>query len=645
MRKITTVRPRRRMLGMLLAAATALGWLAVASPAQSALADEATAKQTAAAAEASKQIVNGDIWYDTDGNQIQAYGGSVNVYNEKEVDTDINQDGDKEDDVYLLFGTDYTHGTRPVDGFNGYWSEDLVTWHNMGKMISTTRLLPYKTVTVQDGDDYVDENFKQAAVGSKFAVLDDAQYAKLKEYANYTADEAKEKGIDADLAESAKRLVKPYVTEWNSDGTAKSYDEEHLKMAFSYLNGDFDVTEVPMITYNAKTGKWLIIFHTNSPLSSNQQLTNWLDQCRAAEQFSKDGTCDTAKVGNMPASRYGRAQVGFAEADSPYGPFKLINATRMNYDPDLDNVDGRIGESRGIGLYIDKGVDGNNDGVDDAYITYASENNAWMYISLLNDTYTDTATKLDAEKPGKTWQARILPDRGREASPIFKWNGWYYMLSKIPNGWGKAPVTYYRTKQLISQGTGTWENCGNPFVGDEIESAWHSEPVHILTKDQSKGQFVYIGDRWVTGANGSASSDSKLIFLPIELKDDGGISITGRTSWDPNDPTVYRAPKDYAMTLELGSHLPTTLTIDGSSTPVEWQDGADSQVLTAAAGDTLTLEFLANDVRYRASVQVIEPGLEYFIDSGVAEADAQKATEFQSVKAAVSGLKNELPDS
>lgn len=39
-------------------------------------------------------------------------------------------------------------------------------------------------------------------------------------------------------------------------------------------------------------------------------------------------------------------------------------------------------------VFVDTGVDKNNDGADDAYVIYSSEMNAKLYVSLLNKDYT-----------------------------------------------------------------------------------------------------------------------------------------------------------------------------------------------------------------------------------------------------------------
>ena len=591
----------------------------------------AAADDSTAVSDAGKTTISvGDTWYDTDGNPIEAHGASANLYHESEVGIDINGDGDTNDDIYLLYGENKTHATRPVDGINGYWSEDLVTWHNMGNVLPTHQILPYKSVTVTSDDDYTDVDSTRPAVGSKYAVFDENQYARLKTLANLSQTEAKAQGVEQ-AAASARAFVKAYVTEWNAAGNAIAYDEEHLRLAFQYLDGDFNVVERPMNVYNPKTKKFMIIFHSDSPTNANTKLNSWIDACRSDAQFAKDGTCNTEAIGNMLASRYGRAQVGFAQSDTPFGPFTLINSTRMNYDTGLNAT--RLGESRGMNLFVDD-VDSNNDGVSDVYAVYASEMNEYMYVSRLNSTYTGPETEGDAVKPGEnsTWNARILPERKLEASPVFKWNGEYYMFSKGTNGWGDATVYLFRSKSMLQS---QWEKIGNPFIGDMAESAYKSEPNHIIAKDAAKGEFIYTGERWVVDpTTGSAGKDSKMIWLPIVLTGDDSapVQIEGRTSWNPNDDTVYRPTQDLGN-WTMGTTLPSTLDIGSASVAVTWDEGSVNAANAAEEFSSVRLTgALADGSRVSALVRAIPANLRYLIDSGNTSGDANTSELYGSVK-------------
>ena len=110
------------------------------------------------------------------------------------------------------------------------------------------------------------------------------------------------------------------------------------------MYGNYCITERPKMVYNEKTKKFVIIFHADGPLYNNEKLYNWV----------KNGM-----QGNCEASRYSRAMVGFATSDTPFGPFEVVNMTRMNYDESLNAQ--RLGEARDMTVFVDD-VDANADG-------------------------------------------------------------------------------------------------------------------------------------------------------------------------------------------------------------------------------------------------------------------------------------------
>ena len=604
----------------------------------------------------SSQIEVGPSWTDTNGNLVEAHGGAATKYNESDLGIDITGDGDTDDEVYLLYGEKKTNATRPVDGINGYWSTDLETWHYMGNVLTTHNVLPHKVISITGEEHYTDYDSQQyfvdhkisqdgktsayASGSQKYTVLDEANLQELKDLANSDAD--------TEDAKSARAFIKPYVTATDASGKATAYDEESLKIGFEYLYGMYNIVERPKVVYNKTTKKFVAIFHSDGSTNANADRINWVEGLTKSglgvtggKEYFEKGVANNDTVAKNTGSRYSRAQIGYAVSDSPFGPFKMVNSTRMNFDKAVHPT--RFGESRDMTVFVDYGHDVNGDGVYDAYAVYSSEMNAKMYISLLNSDYTGPIVEGDSKgESDQTWRSRVLPDNSREASALFYWDGWYYMITSGTDGWNSTPVIYYRAKSVLQDAT--WEKLGNPFTGDNPSKGYDSQPTYVLVKDQEKGQFIYMGDRWVVDSRtGSAGQNSKLIWLPIELKGDDTINISGRTSWDPFDESLYTTPKDYgSLVLERGSLLPDKLTINGAETAVTWPDGANASVASAAAGTTLSLIFTAGGIRYNASVQIIAPGLVYFIDSGAK--DDASATEYAAVKAAVKGLKNQVPD-
>ncbi|NMM94951.1 LPXTG cell wall anchor domain-containing protein [Bifidobacterium oedipodis] len=647
---------KRPMRGV--SAVTAVVSMCVGLVSTPAFANDSEIAVAAAAATAqtvsSNEIQVGSEWRDTDGNLIEAHGGGAMMYKESELNYDVTGDGDMDDDVYLLYGENKTNATRPVDGVNGYWSTDLVTWHNMGTVLATHEVLPHKTIAIAGDECYTDVDSQQycadhkisqdgkrsnyASGSQQYTVMSEENLAELKRLANLT-EEAAAAEDHADAAANAKTFIKAYVAEWNADGTAKAYDEDALELAFVDLYGMYSIVERPKMVYNKNTGKYVIVFHSDGATNANADRAKWVtgltdsgkyDITQGKEYFF-DGSDNNG-------SRYSRAEIGFAVSDTPFGPFKLVNSTRMNYDKSIHST--RFGESRDMTVYVDY-ANPNADGSVDAYAVYSSEMNAKIYISRLNNDYTGPAVEGDSEPQGENWRARVLPQDIREAPTLFYWDGYYYMITSGTSGWASNTNTVFRAKSMLQ--SEQWEYLGNPFRGANADKALDTQTTYVLVKDQAKGEFIYMGDRWVVdNRTGSAGSDTKLIWAPIELGDTDSADpfhITGYDSWDPNDESLYRMPQDAGtLVLSKGSLLPDTVAIDDVDTPVTWADGAEDEVANAAANATLSLNFTANGKRYTISVQVIAAGLEYYIDSGVT--DSSKAAEYQAVVKAVPGLRN-----
>ena len=606
-------------------------------------------------------IAPGTLWKDTAGETLQAHGGSANLVHEADFNYDVNGDGDTQDDIYLFYGENKALSGKP--GINGYWSTDLVNWHNMGTVVTSHNVLPHKVITIGDPgtkESYTDFNGKTYTKDTitdadgtvkhygdsdevsqpRFAVVSEENLAELKRLANLTPEEAKAEGVEAE-AEQSRTFIKPYVNTWKDgkvDGVAETYDEDALRVGFEFLYGPYSVVERPKMIYNAHAKQFVIAFHSDGTLETNEPRNIWIEGCAAT------GTVDCTeynKTNSNQGSRYSRAQIGFAVASTPFGPFKMVNSTRLNtYIPE-ERPNGITvrdsGMSRDMTVWVDKGHDVNKDGVEDAYAVYSSEQNAKMYISLLNADYTGPIKTGAQPLNSGVWRGRVLTENSREAPAMFYHDGWYYMVTSGTNGWNSTLVTYYRAKSMLQ--AETWEPMGNPFVGESSGNGWDSQPTYMLALDENR--IVYMGDRW----NASKLGDSKYVWLPIEMtgNESAPLRIEGRTSWNPFDDSLYVAPKDYgSLVLEHGTLLPATLKVDGKDVAVAWADGAEDQVASAAAGDTLQLMFKVDGVRYAVTVQVIAAGLTYFIDSGAK--DEASASEYAAVKAAVAGLKNAVPD-
>lgn len=509
------------------------------------------------------------------GLDMQAHGGSVLTMVEGTGEGCVNYDLDGDGEitegktVYLWYGEDKTNDTRPVDGVRCYVSTDLYNWSDRGTVLYTQdSILPVeesadKAITSSVGADGEGTTQSYNAMQVSLSNLD-----ALKEVGTWT--EPQDGMSESDFIE-IKNFLRAYVTEFEVAPTddhdvswvAKSYDETEitassflypdsqtegtqtttaLQLAFEGLYGGYCITERPKVVYNESTEQYVMVFHADGPLYNSADLNSWVE-----------GGCQ----GDCPASRYSRAMVGFAVSDTPFGPFKLVNITRMNYDLSLNSD--RLGESRDMTVFVDEGVDSNNDGVDDAYVIYSSEMNAKLYVSLLNADYTGPIAEGDTAEAGTQYASRILSDNSREAPAVFKYDGWYYLITSGTDGWNSTEHIYYRSQNIFSG----WEKVGNPAV-DDTGKCFNTQVTYVIPVDAENGKFIYMADRW----NGNDLSDSRTVWLPLQVNDNHTIGILNETNW-------VAERLDQLAPVIVNSELPEVVYADGSNLPdvlnVTWQ--------------------------------------------------------------------------
>ena len=143
---------------------------------------------------------------------------------------------------------------------------------------------------------------------------------------------------------------------------------------------------------------------------------------------------------------YAKAHAGYTISDSPTGPFVYQKSFRLDRAPegaDDDKYPAQPGMARDMTLFKD------DDGT--AYIIYSSEENYTLYISKLNDTYTDVVGwhKDGKEERDEEYKAeygvdyiRLFPGAHREAPAMFKYQGKYYLITSGATGWDPNPAKY-----------------------------------------------------------------------------------------------------------------------------------------------------------------------------------------------------------
>lgn len=270
------------------------------------------------------------------------------------------------------------------------------------------------------------------------------------------------------------------------------------------------IMERPKVIYNAKTKKFVMLFHLE-----------------------------------LKGQGYAAAQVGFAVADNPCGPFKFVRALRPNAgiwpadftkrdirkakklkeadykewwtpawreaikDGLLLNRDWAGGQmSRDMTVFVDE--DGK------AYHIFSSEENLTLNLAELTEDYLDYTGRY----------IRIAPGGQNEAPTILKRDGVYWMITSGCTGWAPNEARMFRATSLW----GPWSQMPSPFVGEDKEKSFHSQGTYILSVEGGEQDtYIFMADRW----NPESLKYSRYIWLPIEFDKDGVPIIRWRDSWAP----------------------------------------------------------------------------------------------------------------
>ncbi len=257
---------------------------------------------------------------------------------------------------------------------------------------------------------------------------------------------------------------------WKNEGVALAAVPENPDHDLSPEN----VIERPKVIYNARTKKFVMWFHQDSP-------------------------------------NYQAARAGVAVSDTPVGPFAYVGAFRPNAGvaplnasaedlaPNPSNLLARDlagGQmARDMTLFVDE------DGT--AYQFYSSEANKTMHISQLSDDYLRPAGRY----------ARAFIDRSIEAPAVFKHGGKYYLIGSGCTGWDPNPAHSAVADSIF----GPWTELGNPCRGEDAEITFSSQSTFVLPVAGKPGQFIAMFDRW----NKWDLADSRYVWLPLEFDAEG----------------------------------------------------------------------------------------------------------------------------
>jgi hypothetical protein len=196
-------------------------------------------------------------------------------------------------------------------------------------------------------------------------------------------------------------------------------------------------------------------------------------------------------------SNYGLAHQGVAVCDSAKGPYNLIGHFKPNGN-----------ESRDIGMFQD--ADGKT------YIGYAANSgggvNSEVRLVELDTDYL-SVTKND-----------VVTGAHCEGPALLKWNNTYFLLTSLCSGWDPNKASYYTCNKVL----GSYSNKGSPCIPTSESKTFNSQPSSIFKVPGYSNGFIYVGDRW----NGSGSTKSQYVFLPINMTSDGKMELKWYDDWD-----------------------------------------------------------------------------------------------------------------
>ena len=294
------------------------------------------------------------------------------------------------------------------------------------------------------------------------------------------------------------------LTDWTDRGVAFAVSEE----AGSPTERGC-VIERPKVLYNEGSGRFIMLFHLE-----------------------------------LKGRGYSAAQVGFAESDSPLGPFRFVHAQRpnpgiwpANFSAEeirqaeaLNPADYKewwtprwteamkqglllAGDRPGGQMSRDMTVFVDDDGK--AYHIYASEENLTLHIAELTDDYLGYTGKY----------VRVAPGGHNEAPTILKRNGVYWMITSGCTGWRPNEARMFRAESIW----GPWTQLPSPCVGPDAATTFHSQGAYIFRVHGQPERYVFMADRW----RPRSLKYSGHLWLPVKFADDGRPVLELLEEWRP----------------------------------------------------------------------------------------------------------------
>lgn len=382
------------------------------------------------------------------------------------------------------------------------------------------------------------------------------------------------------------------------------------------------VMERPKMIYNDKNQEYVIWFHA-------------------------DGQTPDSTGGN-----YAKAKAGVATSKSPFGPFKLQGSYLLNHAEGLNmGFDTEGGHVRDMNLFKD------DDGT--GYVIYSSDGNRDMYVSKLNEDYTNIAkTNAEGAKQGVDFTVNFV-GQSREAPAMFKYQDKYYLITSGCTGWTPNPARY----AVADSPMGPWTMVGDPCAdAEERDVTYGTQSTCVFEVEE--GKFIYMGDRWSIGNDSTPGylkgtlRDSRYVWLPIEFTGNNTIALKRYSNWklelfDGIEPYELKTDlPDVASAANLSTALPAKVKIKLSSetqereVDVTWDtDGIAARTL-GEVSVTGTMTYTKNSKNYTRtithSMSLVDEKLIYFFDC--ASDQTGEAAYFDLLRENLQGVKNVEPD-
>ncbi len=297
-----------------------------------------------------------------------------------------------------------------------------------------------------------------------------------------------------------------------------NWTDEGVALAVSETPGsDIErgcIMERPKVVYCKKTGKFVMLFHLE-----------------------------------LKGRGYEAARVGFAESDSPTGPFRFVRSLRPNagiWPKDFSKKDVKVAKQQNPadykdwwtpewrvairkGLFLNRDFDGGQMSRDmtvyidedgKAYHIFSSEDNLTLHLAELTDDFMDYTGKY----------VRIAPGGQNEAPTIFKRDGKYWLIASGCTGWDPNEARMFWAESLW----GPWTQVASPFEGDPAtldngrtfaaNKTFGAQGTYVLKHGD---RFIFMADIWKP----RSLAMSRHVWLPIEFKADGTPVIRWQDSW------------------------------------------------------------------------------------------------------------------